>query len=98
MPYALEDLDRHRLIAYDETFHVPFTNINWLLQAGREPSAPRRPVLRVNNIYGIYRAAAAGMGIGSLPDYLAGLTSGLIPVPRWDPSQCGRLREWPQAQ
>jgi len=80
MPYALEDLDRHRLIAYDETFHVPFTNINWLLFAGREGGAPRRPVLRVNNIHGIYRAAAAGMGIGSLPDYMAGMTSGLIPV------------------
>jgi len=80
MPYALEDLDRHRLISYDETFYSPFTDVNWLLSAGRPGNAPRRPVLRVNNIYGIYRAVAAGMGIASLPDYMTGLTSGLIPV------------------
>ncbi len=80
MPYALDDLDRHRLIAYDETFHAPFTEINWLLHADLDGSAPRRPVFRVNNIHGIYRAVAAGMGIGSLPDYMAGMTSGLIPV------------------
>lgn len=80
MPHTLDDLDGHRLIAYDETFHMPFTDVNWLLHTGRDGNAPRRPVLRVNNIYGIYRAAAAGMGIASLPDYMIGLTGGLIPV------------------
>lgn len=80
MPHSLADLDRHRLIAYDETYHPPFTNINWLLHAGLEPGKRRRTVLRVNNIYGMFRAAAVGMGIATLPDYMASLTSGLIPV------------------
>jgi len=80
MPHSLEDIRNHRLIAYDETYHPPFTNINWLLAAGLEPGDRRRTVLRVNNIYAMYRAAAAGMGIASLPDYMAGLTSGLVPV------------------
>lgn len=80
MPHSLEDIRNHRLIAYDETYHPPFTNINWLLAAGLEPGGRRRTVLRVNNIYAMYRAAAAGMGIASLPDYMAGLTSGLVPV------------------
>jgi DNA-binding transcriptional LysR family regulator len=28
-------------------------------------------VLRVNNVYGIFRAVESGLGIASLPDYLA---------------------------
>jgi DNA-binding transcriptional LysR family regulator len=80
MPYSLDDLNRHRLIAYDETYNPPFTDINWLLSAGLGPGETRRPVLRVNNIYGMYRACAVGTGIASLPDYMANLTTGLIPV------------------
>lgn len=80
MPHTLEDLRNHRLIAYDETYHPPFTNINWMLATGLKPGEPRRTVLRVNNIYAMYRAAAAGMGIASLPDYMVGMTSGLVPV------------------
>ena len=30
----------------------------------------RRPVLKVNSIYGIYRAVQSGLGIGALPDYM----------------------------
>ena len=37
-------------------------------------------MLRVNNIYAMYRATTSGMGISSLPDYMVGLTSGLVPV------------------
>ena len=80
MPHSLNDLEVHRLIAYDETYHPPFTNINWLLDAGLDSDFKRKPVLRVNNLYAMYRAAANAMGIASLPDYMVGLTSGLIPV------------------
>ena len=37
-------------------------------------------MLRVNNIYALYRAANAGLGIAALPDYLARLTLGLEQV------------------
>jgi len=80
IPQSLDDLDRHRLIGYDETYNPPFTDINWILTAGRASGEARRPVLRVNNIYGMYRACAVGTGIASLPDYMANLTTGLIPV------------------
>jgi DNA-binding transcriptional LysR family regulator len=80
MPHSLNDLEVHKLIAYDETYHPPFTNINWLLDAGLDSGYQRKPVLRVNNLYAMYRAAATGMGIASLPDYMVGLTSGLVPI------------------
>jgi len=79
-PHSLEDLDRHRLIAYDPALHPPFTEINWMLKAGLEPGRSRRPVLRVNNIYGMYRAAASGLGIASLPDYMGEFANDLVPV------------------
>ena len=83
-PDTLADLDHHRLIAYDETYYPPFSDINWLLDAGigasRRPNHKRRPVLRVNNIYAMYRAANTGLGIAALPDYLARLTHGLVQV------------------
>ena len=80
MPHRLEDLKGHKLLAYDETYYSTVTNINWLLDAASNNSKEHYPALRVNNIYGIFRACAAGMGIASLPDYMANMTSGLVPV------------------
>jgi DNA-binding transcriptional LysR family regulator len=80
MPHNFDDLDHHQLIGYDETFHPPFVEINWMLKAGLEPNQSRRPVLRVNNIYGMYRAAASGLGIASLPDYMGQVARDLVPV------------------
>ena len=42
-PHSLEDLDRHRLIAYDTDSHPhpPFTEINWMLTAGLGPGRSR---------------------------------------------------------
>ena len=37
-------------------------------------------MLRVNNLYGMYRAAATGLGIASLPDYMGKLADDLVPV------------------
>lgn len=79
-PETFRDLDDHGLIAYDETYHPPFTDLNWLLDAGLEKGRTRRPVLRVNNIYAMYRAAAAGLGIAALPDYMGRLTTNLVAI------------------
>jgi len=45
-PHNFRDLDNHQLIAYDETLHPPFSNINWLLEAGRRLLPSRRPASR----------------------------------------------------
>ncbi len=37
-------------------------------------------MLRVNNIYGMYRAAASGLGIAALPDYMGRLADRLVPI------------------
>lgn len=79
-PSKLSDLDDHQIIAYDDSFHQPFTEINWLLKAGLGEGVTREPVLRVNNIYAMFRAAASGLGIASLPDYMGQLAHDLVPI------------------
>ena len=68
VPRTPEDLNDHKLIVYGDDFPPPIPTVNWLLDVGA--NAARRPVLRVNNIYGIYRAVRSGLGLAALPDYM----------------------------
>lgn len=79
MPRSPEDLDHHRLVIYGEDAITPVSNLNWLMSAGQS-GKPRQPVLKVNNIYGIYRAVRSGIGIGALPDYMTSHAEDLVHV------------------
>ncbi len=68
-PKQPEDLDRHDLIVYGEGTPTPVPQVNWILQLGMQSGGVRKPVLRVNNIFGIYRACRSGLGLAGLPDY-----------------------------
>jgi len=78
MPKTPEDLDNHRLIVYGEDAKPPVENMNWILAAGT--NSPRTPILKVNNIYGIYRAVQSGLGIAALPDYFSTVATNLVQV------------------
>lgn len=80
MPKTAEDLDRHSIIVFGDEARTPTANVNWLLDAGARPEAPRRPVLKVNNIYGIIRAVESGLGVAALPDYLSREGSQLVEI------------------
>ena len=80
-PGSSADLDNHSLIVYGREARPPAPNLNWLLKAGRtREQGPREPILRVNSIYGIFRAVQSGLGIGALPDYMSKEASNLIEV------------------
>lgn len=79
-PETAEDLDRHRLIVYGEDAPPPVSSINWLMDAGLDGEPRRRPILRLNNLYGIYRAVRSGLGMAALPDYMIAERSALIRV------------------
>ncbi|GEO82436.1 LysR family transcriptional regulator [Pararhodospirillum oryzae] len=79
-PERLEDLDHHSLIMYADEFKPPVGNINWLLSAGRDDGRPRKAVLRLNNLYGIFRAVESGLGIAALPEYFSSESSNLVRV------------------
>ena len=70
-PKISSDLEDHRIIVYGEDTTPPVGNPNWLLEEGVELGQPRQPVLRVNSIYGIYRAVESGLGIAALPEYMS---------------------------
>jgi DNA-binding transcriptional LysR family regulator len=70
VPQCAEDLDGHKLVVYGDDLPLPAPSVNWLLDVGANPEKARRPVLRVNNIYGIYRAVRSGLGLAALPDYM----------------------------
>jgi DNA-binding transcriptional LysR family regulator len=82
-PATAADLDRHRLVAYGEDPNLTSQPLNWILHAGREEAdaeRPRRAALRVNNVYGMLRAVQSGLGLASLPDYLASGSGSLVRV------------------
>ncbi len=79
-PGKPEDLADHMLIVYGEDMEPPVANVNWLLEAGRKPNDRDRALLKVNNIYGIYRAVQSGVGIASLPDYTIRQASQLVRI------------------
>ncbi|GAB6052336.1 LysR family transcriptional regulator [Magnetospira thiophila] len=79
-PKTPQDLDDHALVVFGEGARPPFSNSNWLMELGAEPNAKRRPLLRVNNVYGIFRAVLSGLGLGALPYYVNQDRNILVPV------------------
>ena len=70
-PRRPEDLNTHDLIVYGEEGSVPIEDMNTVLSIGCDSRSPREPALTVNSVYGIFRAVESGLGIGSLPHYVA---------------------------
>jgi len=79
-PTTPEELDDHSLIVYGEDARPPVANLNWLLTEGTQPGVRREPVLRVNSIYGIFRAVQSGLGIGAIPDYMTREVENLVQI------------------
>ena len=76
-PATVDELDRHRLILFG-SYHPPVADIDWLAQAGRRSGAPRRGVLEVNSLASMAQVIRAGLGIGTLPSWMATEREGLV--------------------
>ena len=80
MPKKPRDLADHMIIVYGEEARPPVTDVNWLLGVARKRDERSRAILKVNNIYGIYRAVHSGVGIAALPDYTVRQVSNLVRI------------------
>jgi DNA-binding transcriptional LysR family regulator len=82
IPKSPEELDAHRVIVYgDDTTKPPVQDIDWLLRAGGKlVSNQRRPILKVNSVYAILRAVQSGLGLASLPEYMAQESTSLVRI------------------
>lgn len=79
-PRATADLAGHRIVSYGEQLAKPFDGVNWLLDKAREEAPGLQPAFTVNNTYGILRAVEAGIGLASLPAFLAQQNPTLVRV------------------
>ena len=78
-PQTPEDLDHHTIISYGDD-RTQMQEVNWAQRIGRDDRRPRSPQLRVNNVFAMLRAIAAGVGIADIPDYMAATVPGLVKV------------------
>lgn len=79
VPHTLDDLRNHDLVLFGEGV-MPVRAVNWLNDILHNNGIPTRAALRVNNLYGIYRAVKAGIGIGALPEYFLQEGRGIMQV------------------
>jgi DNA-binding transcriptional LysR family regulator len=79
-PQKPEDLDKHRVVIYGGDSHPPIRFVNWLIGEGARDGLERRPILTVNNLYGMFRAIESGLGIGALPDFMERETTDLVRI------------------
>lgn len=79
-PHDIKDLDNHKVIAFGSLIPGRLNSTNWALEIGRPEGKPRTPVLAVNNLVGIMRAAEAGIGIVGIPDYMVAMSRRLVRV------------------
>jgi DNA-binding transcriptional LysR family regulator len=78
-PQGLDDLANHKLVTYGQA-PPHLRAINWLETTCRERGLTR-PVLRIDNLNGLKHAAASGIGVVLLPDYVIGTTPNLTRIP-----------------
>ncbi len=79
-PKSPADLDNHHIVVYGEDIRPPVPDVNWLLKVNRDSGSLRRPVMTVNNVYGIMRALQSGAGIGGLPEFMTEGLNDLVQV------------------
>ena len=45
-------------------------NPDWVLKLGLKDQKKRKPVMKVNSVYGLLLSVQSGVGLAALPDYL----------------------------
>ena len=79
-PRSIEDLDKHKIIAYGDEMQMGIQNGNWLLNIGRSAGWSRRPVIAINSLYAILKGVEVGMGIASMPEYMIQASPELVRI------------------
>ena len=69
-PKNLSDLNKHKFISYGRGAPSPVFNPDWALKIGVKDDKKRKPVMKVNSVYGLLLAVQSGVGLAALPDYI----------------------------
>ena len=69
-PKNLSELNKHKFISYGRGAPSPVFNPDWALKLGLKDNKKRKPVMKVNSVYGLLLAVQSGVGLAALPDYI----------------------------
>ena len=69
-PKNVADLNKHKFITYGKGAPSPVFNPDWALKLGFKDNKKRKPIMKVNSVYGLLLAVQSGVGLAALPDYI----------------------------
>ena len=69
-PKNLSELNKHKFISYGRGAPSPVFNPDWALKLGVRDNKKRKPIMKVNSVYGLLLAVQSGVGLAALPDYI----------------------------
>ena len=79
-PKTISELNKHKFISYGKGAPSPVFNPDWALKLGLKESKKRKPVMKVNSVYGLLLAVQSGVGLAALPDYMTVSVPNLIRI------------------
>ena len=79
-PKNLSDLNKHKFISYGRGAPSPVFNPDWALKLGVKDDKKRKPIMKVNSVYGLLLAVQSGVGLAALPDYITVSVPNIIRV------------------
>ena len=80
MPKTVADLNKHKFISYGRGAPSPVFNPDWALKVGNKDDKKRKPIMKVNSVYGLLLAVQSGVGLAALPDYITMSVPNIIRV------------------
>ena len=79
-PKTVSELNKHKFISYGKGAPSPVFNPDWALKLGFKDNKKRKPIMKVNSIYGLLLAVQSGVGLAALPDYITVSVPNIIKV------------------
>ena len=79
-PKNLFELNKHKFISYGRGAPSPVFNPDWALKLGIKENKKRKPIMKVNSVYGLLLAVQSGVGLAALPDYMTSAVPNIIRV------------------
>ena len=79
-PKTVSELNKHKFISYGRGAPSPVFNPDWALKLGIKDNKKRKPVMKVNSVYGLLLAVRSGVGLAALPDYITVSVPNIVKV------------------
>jgi DNA-binding transcriptional LysR family regulator len=79
-PKNIKDLNKHQFITYGKGAPSPVFDPDWALKLGSKDNKKRKPIMKVNSVYGLLLAVQSGVGLAALPDYMTINISNIIKI------------------